>query len=251
MGFFKRSDSAPATAPATPEPAPAAPTEDKVVSLTKKAAVSLDKAGLTGVKAAVYLGPDHSGSMGRHYRDGDVQDLADRVLGLSRNLDDDGDVPVAFWDSVFHPPFTVSLNNYQGVVQAHHAKTGWGGTNYALAIKGFAKLHKKESKGGGKAPGLVIIQTDGQPDSESAAERALIEVSGEPLFYFFVGFGDPYSYVFDFLKRLDNLTGRKVDNAAFFPAGRDPQNLDVTELYDAIVTEYKKYLAEASAAGIL
>lgn len=227
--------------------------EDKVSDYTAKAGISLVKAGVGGLKAAVYLNPDHSGSMDGFYANGDVQDLAERILGLSRNLDDDGSVPVSFWDSRLHKPFEVSLDNYQGIVDREHKKIAWGSTNYGAVIRGAAKLHRKESvkKDGEIVPGLVIVQTDGQPDSKQDAEMALREVSGEPLLFFFVGFGDPKSRVFDFLKTLDVLPGRRVDNAAFFPAGRAPQELDVTELYDAIITEYKKYLSEAKAAGIL
>lgn len=90
MSLFRKNT---ATAPANSSPAAG------LINLTKKAAVSLQKAGLTGQRAAVYLVLDHSGSMTGFYRGGDVQRLAEQALGLSANLDDDGSVPVVYFGS--------------------------------------------------------------------------------------------------------------------------------------------------------
>lgn len=65
-----------------------------LVSLYKTAAVSLAKHQVGGRRAAVYLVLDRSGSMRPYYRDGSVQHLAEQVLALAANLDDDGVVPV-------------------------------------------------------------------------------------------------------------------------------------------------------------
>ena len=57
-------------------------TAPALVSLYKSAGVSLTKHGLDGLRAAVYLVIDYSGSMKPYYQDGSVQALADRVLEL-------------------------------------------------------------------------------------------------------------------------------------------------------------------------
>jgi hypothetical protein len=224
-----------------------------LVSLAKTAAVSLDKQGLGGHRAAVYLVLDHSGSMQNHYAQGHVQKLAEQALGLSVNLDDDGTVPLIYFGDDVHPAFNVSLGDYQGAVQQTHARTPWGYTNYAAAIRAVADLHARIGAGN---PGLVIFQTDGDPyirfgDAKKEAEKALKDVSGQPLFYSFVGFGDELG----FLRKLDNLRvgigGRKVDNASLFETGYDPSLVTDEELYDGIMQEYPKWLNEARAKGIL
>lgn len=226
--------------------APAASPEDVptgLVSLTKKAAVSLDKAGLTGQRAAVYLVLDHSGSMNGHYAVGSVQRLAEQTLGLSANLDDDGTVPVVYFGSSASKPVDVSLTQYAGVVDRTHRKIEWGSTNYVSAIEAVRRHYRKS---GATDPALVVFQTDGGPDNREAAEDALREASGEPLFWAFVGFGWDVS----FLQGLDTLSGRVVDNASFYHA-QDPLSTSDSDLYDGITGEFATWIATATAAGII
>ncbi|MFI8535427.1 VWA domain-containing protein [Streptomyces aquilus] len=212
-----------------------------LVNLTKTAAVSLEKSGLAGQRAAVYLVLDHSGSMEGFYRNGSVQKLAEQALGLSANLDDDGLVPLVYFGTRVNQTEDVRLSSYQGVINRTHQLVVWGSTNYAAAIDYVVELH-----GDSPVPGLVIFQTDGDPDSRSAAEDALREASRHPLHFAFVGFGHNVS----FLNKLDDLRGRAVDNASFFHA-RDPHRVSDARLYDGITHEYASWLAAASAAGIL
>jgi hypothetical protein len=234
----------------TTPPPPAAGTGpaislDKVpsglVSLAKTAAVSLEKTGLTGQRAAVYLVLDHSGSMIPFYQDGSVQRLAEQALGLSVNLDDDGRVPLVYFGSHVSQVEDADLTGYQGVINRTHPQVGWGSTNYAAAIDYIVDLH-----GDSSIPGLVIFQSDGEPDSQQYAEDALREASTSPLFFAFVGFGNNIR----FLERLDNLRGRAVDNASFFHA-RDPHRVSDAQLYDGITHEYAAWLTAARTAGIL
>ncbi|MEJ8640016.1 VWA domain-containing protein [Streptomyces sp. MS2.AVA.5] len=70
--------------------------------------------------------------------------------------------------------------------------------------------------------------------------------SKHPLFFAFVGYGGKI----DFLRKLDNLTGRDVDNASHFPAP-DPQNVPDAALYDGITEQFGPWLTQARAAGIV
>ncbi|KUN37888.1 toxic cation resistance protein [Streptomyces longwoodensis] len=212
-----------------------------MVSLMKKAATSLEKDGLAGHRAAVHLVLDHSSSMLEYYRSGAMQRLAEQVLALSANLDDDGRVPLTYFATDAEPSTVVSLNSYAGVINRTHERARWGGTNYAAAMD-FVRLEHQ----GSDTPALVVFQTDGDPDSREAAENALRRAATEPLFFVFVGFG----YRVNFLRRLDLLTGRLVDNAAFFPAP-DPSRVTDEELYAAITGPYAKWLREARAAGVV
>ncbi|WP_018567541.1 vWA domain-containing protein [Streptomyces sp. PsTaAH-124] len=227
-------------------------TAPALVSLYKSAGVSLTKHGLTGQRAAVYLVLDHSGSMSPYYRDGSVQALADRVLGLAAHLDDDGRVPVVFFSTGVDAVTEIALADHEGSVQRVAAGLGhMGRTHYDVAMDAVID-HYLDC--GATDPALVVFQTDGGPSSKAAAERHLCKAAKLPLFWQFIGFGNARSRQFDFLRRLDELAvpaRRVVDNAGFFPAGRDPRRMSDEELYDRLVGEFPQWLAAARAAGIV
>ncbi|MER8090372.1 vWA domain-containing protein [Streptomyces sp. NPDC058316] len=227
-------------------------TAPALVDLYKSASVSLTKSGMSGERAAVYLVLDHSGSMREYYKDGSVQALADRVLGLSAHLDDDGRVPVVFFSTDIDAVTDVALDNHHGRIDAIVAGLGhMGKTSYHLAMDAVID-HYLDS--GSTAPALVVFQTDGGPISKHAAERYLCKAAKLPLFWQFIGFGNKRSTQFDFLRRLDDLAvpaKRPVDNAGFFHAGSDPRRVPDAELYDRLVAEFPQWLAAARAQGIV
>ncbi|MEU6774353.1 VWA domain-containing protein [Streptomyces sp. NPDC046759] len=218
----------------------------------RSAGVSLLKHGLDGLRAAVYLVVDHSGSMKPYYRDGSVQTLADRVLGLSAHLDDDGRVPVVFFSTDVDAVTDIALDSHRGSIERIVAGLGhMGRTSYHLAMDAVID-HYLDS--GATDPALVVFQTDGGPADKFAAERHLCKAARLPLFWQFVGFGDPGSRQFEFLRKLDELAvpeKRMVDNAGFFHLGPDPRRVSDTELYDRLVGEFPQWLAAARAAGIV
>lgn len=227
-------------------------TAPALVSLYKSAGVSLEKHGLGGLRAAVYLVVDYSGSMKPYYKDGSVQALADRVLGLSAHLDDDGRVPVVFFSTDVDAETDIALDRHQGRIDEIVAGLGhMGKTSYHLAMDAVID-HYLDS--GSTQPALVVFQTDGGPINKLAAERYLCKAARLPLFWQFVGFGDPGSRQFDFLRKLDELAvphKRVVDNAGFFHAGEDPRKVSDAELYDRLVAEFPKWLVAARDLGIL
>lgn len=229
-----------------------AETAPALVSLYKTAGVSLARHGLGGQRAAVYLVVDYSGSMKPYYLDGSVQALADRVLGLSAHLDDDGTVAVVFFSTDIDAVTDIALEDHQGRVERIVAGLGhMGRTSYHLAMDAVID-HYLDS--GSEDPALVVFQTDGGPVDKPAAERYLCKAAKLPLFWQFIGFGDPDSKQFDFLRRLDELAvpqKRAFDNAGFFHAGSDPLELGDEELYDRIVGEFPQWLAAARARGIV
>jgi hypothetical protein len=253
MGLFHKGRAASATAVLPPAPASGPSIADAaipapLVSLVKSARISLDKRGLTGQRAAVYLVVDRSGSMASYYRDGSVQHLAEQALALSANLDDDGIVPLVFFDNITYSPAEIDLRSYSGAVTHHHQRLGgdrtMGGTRYEAAMDTVVAHYQATQP---KVPALVIFQTDGQPQDREAAADALRRYSSLPVFWSFVGFG-PSSV--RFLEKLDDLSGRAVDNASYFHAGRDPLGISDIDLYDALTAEFGPWLAAAHAAGI-
>jgi hypothetical protein len=227
-------------------------TAPALVSLYKSAGVSLTKHGLGELRAAVYLVVDYSGSMKPYYQDGSVQALADRVLGLSAHLDDDGRVPVVFFSTDIDAETDIALADHTGRIDTIVAGLGhMGKTSYHLAMDAVID-HYLDS--GTKDPALVVFQTDGGPINKLAAERYLCKAARLPLFWQFIGFGDPDSKQFEFLRRLDELPvpqKRVVDNAGFFHAGSDPRKVSDDELYDRLVGEFPQWLAAARTQGIV
>lgn len=222
-----------------------------LVDLYKAAGASLDRHGLRGQRAAVYLVVDHSGSMRPYYRDGSVQALADRVLGLSAQLDDDGSVPVFFFSTGVDAVTEIALTGHHGRVERIVTGLGhMGKTNYHVAMDAVID-HYLDC--GGSDPAFVVFQTDGGPTSRLAAEKYVCKAARLPLFWQFIGFGDPDSKQFDFLRRLDELAvpgKRVVDNAGFFHAGSDPRSVSDAELYDRLLGEFPSWLTAARAQGI-
>ncbi|MEW2410185.1 vWA domain-containing protein [Streptomyces griseoviridis] len=223
-----------------------------LVSLYKSAGASVRRHGLDGRRAAVYLVVDYSGSMRPYYTDGTVQALADRVLGLSAHLDDDGRVPVVFFSTDVDAVTEIALDDHHGAIERIVAGLGhMGRTSYHLAMDAVID-HYLDS--GSAQPALVVFQTDGGPINKAAAERYLCKAAKLPMFWQFIGFGDRSSTQFDFLRKLDELpvpAKRVVDNAGFFHAGSDPSTMSDAELYDRLLGEFPDWLAAARELGIL
>lgn len=225
-------------------------TAPDLVSLYKTAAVSLEKHGLAGTKAAVYLVLDHSGSMGELYRNGTVQHFTEQVLGLSAQLDDDGVVPVVFFHDGVYPAYDVTIGRHRGAIDKlrrdHHVTFGM--TSYAPAMRMVIDHY---TGSGATDPALVIFETDGRSDDMTYAHRLLRDAAKLPLFWQFVGFGPHDSHEFAALRGLDTLSGRVVDNAGFFGTGDQPRNMLNENVYDNLTREFSTWIRAARAAGIL
>lgn len=207
---------------------------DDMVSLVKKAKVSLDKHGIGEVKAAVYLVLDHSGSMSRHYRNGDVQKLTERILGLSANLDDDGTVPVVLFADRAESFVEVSVDNYRGAAERLADGAEWGSTNYVAAIDAVMDHYKNS---GATDPALIVFQTDGNPNDRRSTTEKIRATSDQNVFFSFVSFGRNVSY----LDELDNPQNAAEDNVSHFNAS-DPSRVTDEELYDGITREFASWI---------
>ncbi|CAM5726563.1 Toxic cation resistance protein OS=Streptomyces glaucescens OX=1907 GN=SGLAU_09160 PE=4 SV=1 [Streptomyces glaucescens] len=185
-------------------------TAPALVNLYKSAGVSLVKHGLEGQRAAVYLVVDHSGSMRPYYRDGSVQALADRVLGLSAHLDDDGRVPVVFFSTGIDTVTDIALAGHRGRIERIAAGLGhMGRTSYHLAMDAVID-HYLDS---GATPPRPGRHPDRRRSGRQGRRRA-VPVQGVPAAAVLAvhRFGDPDSLEFDFLRRLDELPvpGRRM-----------------------------------------
>lgn len=195
---------------------------------------------MQGHVAKVALVLDYSGSMSNLYRSGSVQKLAERVLALGTAFDDDGEIDIFIFESNAHYVGSLGITNYVNGINRLVSKYQMGSTNYSDAMR-LVRKHYKSNAGlvsnflGKKSlPTYVMFITDGEPDSRSDAEKQIREASKEPIFWQFMGVGGTH---FEFLSKLDTMTGRFIDNAGFF-AISNPDSISDNNLYEKMLSEY-------------
>lgn len=235
-----------------------------LIDLTKRASIILEKKKLVGVQAEIVLAIDKSGSMHSLYANGTVQQLVERLLGIGINMDVNKEIDVFQFNTGSTYIASATEANYTTFVNDHKMGVS-GGTNYSpvmedIIAKYGTALPKKALFGGlfGKKkeetvsvkpthPTFVFFITDGDNFDRAETERVVRESASQPIFWQFVGIGRED---FKFLQKLDDLSGRYVDNADFFKV-TDIDQISDDELYDKLLTEFPDWLKEIKAKGML
>lgn len=252
----------------------------RLVNLKKEALHVLDLKGLKNQKARVVLALDISISMKELYARHVVQDVCNRLLALSLNFDDNGSADVFLFGVNAHEAGEMSQNNFYDFVEkeitSRHRLEG--GTNYAPVMKKiiqkfypsssqttasvekkglFGKLFGKSevstsvpisgTAAQAEPPVYVLYITDGNNGDTTETERVIREASNKGIFWQFVGVGRER---FEFLQKLDDLTGRTIDNADFF-AVNDLDAISDQELYDRVLNEFPDWIKEATKNRII
>lgn len=242
-----------------------------LVSLAKKATVSLRKAGLEQHTAKVALCLDISASMTGFYSSGKIQKFAEKVLALGTRFDDDGAIDIFLFGANAHDVGEMNVDNFSGfIADIRRRHPLEGGTDYARAMRAI-RAHYFGSQGARsaplhqKTPVYVMFLTDGQTSDASGTRQQVQWSSYEPLFWQFMGLGKSKKDVaasgggfwsrafasdFSFLEELDAMGGRYVDNANFFSVA-DPDSLPDEQLYDLLMSEYPAWVRAAPARGLL
>lgn len=199
------------------------------VNLKKSTGVSFD-----GLKSRVKLVLDYSGSMDDLYRGGVVQRVITKLLPLALKFDDDGALECYLFSNGYKAIKNCTENNYMNYVSSVVENSGFrmGGTEYAPVLRA---IHKKDSS---KIPTFTIFITDGDNSDKCETDNIIREISRDNGFIMFVGIGyDNFNY----LRRLDELAGRPVDNTGFV---KFDNIADVNErtLYTELLSEYAAWL---------
>jgi hypothetical protein len=253
-------------------------TDAIVVNLQKAAAKGHD---LGEVTAQVILVFDYSGSMARFFERGEVQELTERILGLSLPLDDDGNIQVFPFDHRAYEPFVVDAGSYSGVIEDWRHERGrfgsgqqqppkrglfkrrepvltgpsrrarlndMGGTDYSVVIEKILTYTAEEGMlDAGKPPVFVLFQSDGGTNDPDKTQKLLTTAANLPIFWQFLGLGSSTG----FLSTLDNLPGRVVDNVGKTSVP-SVKGTAADEFYQDITREFvTEWLPAVRGAGIL
>jgi hypothetical protein len=215
----------------------------KKISLYKTQAtssLSLVKIPAQSMDVAVVL--DASKSMFADYKEGRVQALLEKVFGLASALSKGNCMDLFLFgnDSAQLP--SVSLNNLEGYVEreilgVHKINQA---TNYAKGIECVNNAYY-----GRKNATLVLFITDGEATDKTHTEAWVRQVCRNPYFFQFVGIGNER---FAFLEKLDDLTGRAVDNCGFIRAEKIFE-MPEAQLYQGMLSELPSWLEEAKKRG--
>lgn len=220
-----------------------------LISLAKKAQISLEKNNLTHVKAQVAVVLDASGSMNGQYSRGHVQEVLNRLIPLAVAFDDDASLDVfAFGAKPVHlSPAT--LSNYSNFIETDHR--GWRKWEVGARVndepKAMRMVMDHYRRNGSKLPVYILFLSDGGVHENRAITKLMVEAASQPFFWQFVGLG---GHNYGILEKLDDMAGRVVDNCNFF-AMDHLSDLSEEALYDCLMEEFPAWLKEARNKGII
>jgi hypothetical protein len=209
------------------------------IDLNKRIAsvgVILTKKQLPNVKAQVGVAFDISGSMQGLYRDGTVQDTAERVLAIAHRFDDNQSLDAWTFSNGSDELEAVTMENYPTFVQDeifdNDSINKWGGTNYSPVMMSILNEYYPTVKTisgkilglfGGKStseikakvdyPSYVIVITDGENDDKSVTLDLLNKVAGRNIYWQFIGIGNAgFAFLKQVSAKLDNVGLITVDD---------------------------------------
>ncbi|WP_226655950.1 VWA domain-containing protein [Guptibacillus hwajinpoensis] len=223
----------------------------KIDLLKKQVVISLQKKNIEHEKARVAVVIDASGSMTNLFSKGTVQRAFERALAVAAYMDDDGVLDVWFFgDRSMRAP-SVTENDFEDYVKRTYPAPkffrGLGvGNNEPAVIKDIMKKYTKEEPRD-DMPTYVIFFSDGGIYKDAEISSLLKKASSKNIFWQFIGIGKAN---YGILQKLDDLPGRVVDNADFFPFD-DLDKVSDEELYNRLFNEYPTWLKEVKKRGII
>jgi hypothetical protein len=209
--------------------------DKSLISLEKKSGINFD-----GHKAKVAVVMDYSGSMSRLYKNGEVQRTLNRLMPLALRFDDNGELDVWIFDDNYHRLESMDLNNFESYVNEEIVRKGYrmGCTSYSPVLQDVLRKYFVEDASTSHIPTFVVFITDGSNDDKRATNEIIKESSYKNIFIQFVGIGNER---FEYLERLDDLTGRPVDNTGFIKV-QDMARLSDEQLFDMLLDQYPDWL---------
>jgi hypothetical protein len=252
----------------------------ELLSLAKKASISLSKLNLTNICAEVAFVLDASGSMHRQYKDGHVQQILNRVFPLAVSFDDNQSFET--WAFAQHQTqlSSVTFDNYKHFVNKdnhgwekwmeqldyHHNNepavmraiieyyTGLKAPSLSKGSTGFLGFGKKPSNQHSfapiqkpKIPVWVLFISDGGVAHNEDIEFLMHWSSTLPIFWQFIGIGGNN---YGALEKLDTMEGRFIDNANFFSID-SLNSMSEGDLYNSMIQEFPSWIKLAKEKNLI
>ncbi|PIE21191.1 MAG: hypothetical protein CSA66_00010 [Proteobacteria bacterium] len=244
--------------------------------LSALAARAFAGSGLQGFEAEVVIALDISAPMAPLYLSGSIQDLVASLLALGLRFDDDGVLPAWVFAAQTRPITPLTCGAMAGWIEREVLPTAQfePTCRYAAAIEAICRKYfprewampvtTKQVGGALKRtvrefPRLVdrrpyavfaIVLTGGDCADPTETIRAIQRASRLPIFFQFAGIhpAGMTGAEFAFLRRLDRLSDRWVDNCGFFEPNdfRDP-----CELFGGLLNEFPTYLTHQRVRDML
>lgn len=221
-----------------------------VIDLSKKSGVNL---GSTSAKVVVAL--DYSYSMAQMYRSGVVQQTINKLVPLGLTFDDNGSIEVFLFQNDFYRTQPLDLSNYENYVKDVINTSGYrmGGTNYSPVLRAIiegAEIKKDDFFGFGgtkeyvepivddENTTFILFITDGENADHSETDKIIRKSSEKNVFIQFIGIGNDS---FTYLRKLDDLSGRKRDNTGFSKMA-DLVSVSDEQLYNNVLEQFSGWL---------
>lgn len=204
--------------------------------------IDMSKSGKTNMNnhvARVALAMDYSGSMSNLFANGSVQDVVTRLLPIALKFDDNGELESWMFSNGQDRLHPVTATNYASYVNNVMMKTKihMGGTEYAPVLNDIVKYYK--DKHPSTTPAFIMFITDGDNWDANETNAVIRELSNYNMFVQFVGIGTDTDFAY--LRKLDNLSGRKHDNTGFI-AVKDMNKMNDQQLYTEMLRQYNEWL---------
>ena len=211
-----------------------------------KLAVVLVKNQLDGKIFRVVLSIDASGSMDGLYSRGVVQRSFERMVPIADLLDDNHEMEVWYFGSRPSTSDSVTIDTMDGyIARTNEQKKKAGRSNVEPLM--MQEIIDWVDDNPCEYPTLILAWSDGGVGSEKQIIKKLVDSSGKPIFWMWLGLGRSNYGV---LTRLQTIRGCTVQNAGFIQIDNIEQMLD-EDLYSQIFAIVSRWYTAAKDKRVI
>jgi hypothetical protein len=172
-----------------------------------------------------------------------------QALPLAIHFDDDGSIDCWAFAAKPQKLSAITLANYSNFIQTdNHGWRSWDvGSRSNDEPKVMEQVISYYLDSGDRSPVYILFISDGGVNENGKITRLMSDAAKLPLYWQFIGLG---GRDYGILEKLNDMTGRVVDNCGFF-ALDDLHQVSEEQLYDQLMEEFPDWIKVASAKGII